>query len=82
LRAPKFGAGDAAGYPHKLPKLPVGDRMPVDPEPVDGNVIGRRFFRVALGYDKVAFCDKPSATTMGSRLRPRSLRLGCAWPAL
>ena len=41
-----FGGSDVTGRPNKHPKLPVGDRMPIDPERADGDAVGRRLFRI------------------------------------
>jgi hypothetical protein len=39
-----LGHGDVAGLAHEAGELVVGDGVPVDPEPVDGDLVGRRQF--------------------------------------
>ena len=43
-----LGKGDMAGRPDEFLELTVGDWMPVDPERLDADLVGRRFFRVML----------------------------------
>lgn len=42
----QFGESDVAGCVHEFTELAVGDRRPVDPEPLDGDAMAGRFLRI------------------------------------